>query len=616
LKRLLVTSALEETWGVGVPVLFLGEWCRLYNRRHIWSGMDVLVAQPCDAQPEQKFSEITYIDTLVNLILTELTEVLNKYHQVQHNERYWNIVIGHWLKIYVSVAFNRYYTLDQALKNYKISGTVIIEGGNCDLATSDIRSFLDACNDDQWNHVFYSRVMTFRGDAELNPTFVSPGKANGFGDEKKNICGLSMQAIGLLLKLLDAIKSRGAGSAIIRLVEKLICEIGVKFGRDTDAFIVSSYLSVMEEIKLQLALGQIPQIWTVPRGGLTKVDPDPEVRASLKLNYDKFEGFEKYVRWQLPEVLPTCHLEGYKNLIKRAEEMPWPKRPRFIFTSNAFFTREIFKAWTALKVEQGIPYFVGQHGNNFGTHVMYGRGWPERTTCDKFITWGWTEGESDIPAFNLTNAGRKPRQFDDAGGLLLVECPLLPAIDYFDQNYEYTLYMEEQFRFAEILPARIHQKLTVRLHADYLKKRSFEDLRWKDRSPHTQLEPGIINIRELIKQNRLVVYSYDSTGILETLAMNIPTMCFWRGGLNHLLPSAKPYYELLADVGILFFSSEATAKFIALHWDDISGWWESEKVQNARQIFCDQYSRTVPHPARELKNILMASLKTARKGEE
>jgi putative transferase (TIGR04331 family) len=168
--------------------------------------------------------------------------------------------------------------------------------------------------------------------------------------------------------------------------------------------------------------------------------------------------------------------------------------------------------------------------------------------------------------------------------------------------------MEEQFQFAESLPEHIHQGLTVRLHAAYKNMRYFEDLRWKDRSPGTKIDPGLVGIRKLVAQNRLVVHSYDSTGIFETLAMNIPTMCFWRGGLDHLLPSAKPYYELLADAGILFYSPEAAAKSIALHWDDIGGWWESNKVQDARQIFCEKYARTVPHPVRKLKEILTEDL--------
>jgi putative transferase (TIGR04331 family) len=169
--------------------------------------------------------------------------------------------------------------------------------------------------------------------------------------------------------------------------------------------------------------------------------------------------------------------------------------------------------------------------------------------------------------------------------------------------------LEEQFRFVENLPDHIHQKLTVRLHREYLRLQTCDDIRWKDRSPRTKIEHGVINIAKLMKQNRLIVHSYDSTGLLETLSLNIPTMCFWRNGLNHLLPSAKPYYKMLEDAGILFFSPEAVAEFIGLHWDDISGWWESNKVQEARQTFCEKYARTAAHPVRELKNILIESSK-------
>ena len=166
------------------------------------------------------------------------------------------------------------------------------------------------------------------------------------------------------------------------------------------------------------------------------------------------------------------------------------------------------------------------------------------------------------------------------------------------------MYMEEQFRFVEKIPEHIHQNLIVRLHTPYEELRCFEEQRWNDRSPDTKIEGGVLNIRKLISQNRLIVHSYDSTGILQTLALNIPTICFWRNSLSHLLPSAKPFYELLHNANILFYTPEAAAEFIGLHWDCISEWWQSDKVQDARQIFCDKYARTSDHPVQELKNIL------------
>jgi putative transferase (TIGR04331 family) len=111
----------------------------------------------------------------------------------------------------------------------------------------------------------------------------------------------------------------------------------------------------------------------------------------------------------------------------------------------------------------------------------------------------------------------------------------------------------------------------------------------------------------LVDDSRLVVHSYDSTGILETLALNIPTMCFWHGGLDHLLASAKPYYEHLRAVGILLDTPEQAAEMVVSRWSDVSQWWESGAVQQARRAFCDRFARTVPRPVRTAKTMLDAA---------
>ena len=47
--------------------------------------------------------------------------------------------------------------------------------------------------------------------------------------------------------------------------------------------------------------------------------------------------------------------------------------------------------------------------------------------------------------------------------------------------------------------------------------------------------------------------------MLETLSDNIPTIAFW-GKEVALLDSAKPYYQMLADVGIIHFSAISCRK--------------------------------------------------------
>jgi putative transferase (TIGR04331 family) len=394
-----------------------------------------------------------------------------------------------------------------------------------------------------------------------------------------------------------------------RFVLHGVNDILSKFSRNRDAFIIGSYLPLIEEVKLQIILGQCPQLWLTPE--LENMVLDPEKRRHFSIDAENYTGFERFVRMQLGEIIPICYIEGYDQLVQQVKSLPWPTEPRFIFTSVNFGADEIFRVWTGLKVEEGRPYFIGQHGNNYGT-LLESQNWPELVTCDKFLTWGWTNGNSkNLPAFIFKTAGRKPQCRVSDGGLLLMGTFIPLLTQSFDVYVDHNTHQEEQFRFVAALPEAIQQQLSVRLRLHLDSFRWSDEQRWKDRRPNTRIEPGFVNFWKSIAQKRFVVFSYDSTGILETLSLNIPTICFWHGGLNHLLPSAKPYYELLRNAGILADSPEQAAENIAFHWNNVSEWWGSKKVMAAREAFRGQYARMEKHPLRVLKKLLTQNAKGA-----
>ena len=53
-KRYLITTEDENTWKFDRPVIFLGEWCRLYERKHIWKNMDAIVSKPYGLETTNK----------------------------------------------------------------------------------------------------------------------------------------------------------------------------------------------------------------------------------------------------------------------------------------------------------------------------------------------------------------------------------------------------------------------------------------------------------------------------------------------------------------------------------------------------------------------------------
>jgi len=585
IKRYLITTADERSWVFDRPVLFLGDWCRLNHREHIWSGMNAIVAKPYGLGSGQKARDSESVQKITREILPVLAKALNQFHQTGHSERYWNIIIGHWLQRYVAVAFNRYHALEQALQMHDISATAVLRTHGFSLAKANILDFILVCDDDSWNHALYSRILAFRGDVPLDQISICMSRSDQESDGRKKPAYISRPHNRIKWWLRENISR--------------ICQ---KFSHYTDAFIINSALPLWEEIKLQIVLGQVPQIWR--KISFDPTPPNDVARGELRLDFKDYTGFERYVRWQLPEVIPTSYLEGYKDLTKVAESLPWPKKPKFILTSVNFSTDEVFKVWAGSKVEQGIPYFTAQHGGNYATHVYYGNSaFPERSSSDKFFTWGWSDGSGNtIPAFNFKLAASKKAGFDPEGRLLLIEFDYFHRIVPWDTDHGHLSYIKDQFCFFDGLSDSIQRQVTVRLK---LGERIQSDQQiWRDRYPHARIEIGVAPIRTLIQNSRLIVHSYDSTGILETLALNIPTMCFWRDGLDHLLPEAKPYYKLLRDVGIFTDNPVHAAELIAVYWDNIDAWWLSQKVQDARKVFCARFSREVDNPVWTMKQLL------------
>ena len=76
---------------------------------------------------------------------------------------------------------------------------------------------------------------------------------------------------------------------------------------------------------------------------------------------------------------------------------------------------------------------------------------------------------------------------------------------------------------------------------------------------------------KLKKESRLIIYMYNSTGILENLSLNFPTMCYWPDR-QHSLNSElfNKYLELLIDSEILASSPKSLASNVLKNWNFLS----------------------------------------------
>lgn len=584
-SRFLITTADERTWRLDGPVLFLGEWCRLYNRKNVWEEVDAEVASPYGWDPGQRERDYAYVQKLYQQALAELSETLNEYHCVDHSLRYWRILIGPWLWRMTGILFNRWMTLQLAANSYEIDETIVLNFSPEQIIPKNTAEFLGQINTDILNHLLFGRMLL----------------------EWFNIPCRRVSAVCNGEPAAEPLGNSSSKASISRRLRRFIAKKLFRsdlFSKPTDLMIISSCLPLKSDFHLQLALKQFPKLWTDLC--FPNVQPCNESRRKIKTLSHKCEDFEQCLRILLVEQIPTVFVEGYNQLLAEVEKQPWPKKPRAIFTSSHFDSYDVFKAWTANKVETGVPYIIGQHGGNYGVGKFAPSETHEVSTADRYLTWGWTSGDpKHYPTAIQKVIGLPKRTWDPKGGVLLVQTDCSRYSIYpWDTSPDVSKYLEDQFKFVDALSARIRNHLTVRLHYLHKGLGYCEDKRWFDKFPSVNVDLGLCILESLIRKSRLFVYTYNSTGYLETFARNIPTIIFWNPNQWPLRNSAVHHFELLKEAGIFFENPEEAAAKIVEIWDDVQGWWDQSEIQEARHHFCQQFARMPDKPIRILRKAL------------
>ncbi len=593
-KRFLITTSDETTWKFDCPIVFLAEWCCKYDRKEVWKNLDFVIAEPYGLDILRQDSDRDEVLILEKKLFPFFCELINQFHNTNYSTKFWKILLGHWFRLTLTQLLFRTKVLKQCLQKYNISGSI------------------------SYSYDKYKITPTFTEEI-IDDRLLEPWKENILNSKILNLLeetNFPIQYINLQQEFKSnqnyEIKNTNYKRKIFLYLIKLYQNLSKRFVGNSDAFIINTYLPLKKEIQLEIALGQFPQLhkFMDKLGSYSqiknlKTDNEKRDKLTKKFENNSNNYLEKITTKLLFQLLPKIYLEGFNDLTKIVENQPWPKSPRFIFTSNEFFGNDIFKLWSAIKTEQGVKYFIGQHGNNYGT---------KRNTAPRveeiipyrFITWGWKNQSSQfIPGFIFKNEN-KNYKFNPDGGLLLIETSYTKHNSTYDERYQYLKYLDDQIKFVSCLTKDQRDKLTVRMMPEYLVARWAVRQRWFEFDPKLKTEYGKAKISKLISQSRLVIHSYDSTGMLETLSRNIPTISFWLNDYDHLLDHAKPFYKLLVDVGIIHFSAESAAKKINEIWDNIENWWNKTEVQEARKIFCEQYARNSKSPVLELKKILLS----------
>jgi putative transferase (TIGR04331 family) len=585
----LVTTADNRLISATRSNVIMGTWCLYKNVNHPISDSDLYeIAKVWGGKVEHIASAQSKSVIIYQELLNYLVPRLNYAHKTEFTSREWEVIIGPWLTQFVGYVYRRVSTFLQVLDEYKFDTVICFRYVSDLIKSNDTKDFVANTNNPVWQSMVDEIILRCITDEKISIENVDLLAHNVFRDipEQKSL---------RFKKFMGELLQRISSSRLIALMPQ-------KY------YLQATYLPYMVELRLHLLLLQLPTIrWFASSRVLSSFSMNLSKR---KLVFAKNPAtsnsiVEKCLIEVGMHVMPTCYIEGFNELVNATKMSNLPENPRVIFTSNSFEYDEIFKVWTSLKLKTKALYVVGQHGNNYGTWVNHDP--TEQRTSDLFLSWGWEDFRPNtLPTFNLKSSGRKNVRTSGKGILLIQDMLWNPTYPW-DTDFEFAKKLESQFALVSNLDLECRKLLTVRLH--HTSSQSNLDIikLWKDyleKYPEITLEIGFTSMTKLLRSQQIVVHGYDSTGFLETLALDIPSLAFLPWGLGHLSLEARSDYQELLESGLIQIDPINAANEINKAVLNVDYWWSRSEKITSRKKFTDKYSVISSSPARELKSIL------------
>lgn len=539
--------------------ILLGNWCNLhpFNKKkrilnYHWSKII------------KKEKDLKKINIIYEIYLKKVTIILNKIHNKKKPIYYWRIIIGPWLFQFISIIFDRWETL-RSLKRENISYINIGKYNAVEFVPNEYKDFINITHTDEWNNFIYGEIVQNFLNIPVKEFFYKKQYIN------KNIYNNQIESL------------------IIKIVYYLINLFN--FNKRNKFFFFQSYINFLKIIKISFKLNEWPYLSSDIK--ISSVPISYKMRNwDLKICKNKLFNILDFL---IPKCIPKSYLENYQNILNLSEKLKWPKKPKYIVSAVGFDAFDSFKIWAAEKKYNFNTKLISvQHGGSYFITKFHSGEEHLKKISDYFLTWGYIDKKKKLQPFFKVDFKKKINP-SEKGKLLFLNYTLRRFAELFQSTFigpEYQVILKEKILFFKHLDKRIINNVCIKDKEDFDLKR-FEDKIFRKESINIKRVIGNTQItHDILGESRILVTHLNSTGFLESLSMNFPTIVYFNLSYDKIRADAVPYIEQLKKANILFEDPISAARMINKVWDNVDFWWNSKKTQFAVNYFCNRYART------------------------
>lgn len=366
-------------------------------------------------------------------------------------------------------------------------------------------------------------------------------------------------------RIFQALSSPRAAIAIVDPYLK------VGFGKE-----LSAVLRVRKKLRWSHVNGNLPVV------GAVNAQARLAVAHRVKSSTSPVEQLQRTVALTAPSEL----VEQYQSLGEWAQNTSTPTL-RLLYTANAHQSSVFFRYLAWAQRRMGTKIAIHQHGGGYGIDEQHLGEDHDIAISDVFYTFGWQRPDLGGRVRSLPTAMPERAKGAKQQGYLLVSLPIsahVYRLQAFLMPAHINHAVSETISFVNELVAGTD--LCVRSSG----ANEFPISRLVGAQAKITHDTGSGRGSVAASRAKLTIHNYLGTSWLETLAMDVPTVCFYDPTMYRPRAAAQPFVDALVRVGVIHHSGREAAKFVNSLRGDPSSWWGSSEVQEAREAFVARYA--------------------------
>tara|TARA_X000000950_G_C13862604_1_gene639351 strand:- start:223 stop:1923 length:1701 start_codon:yes stop_codon:yes gene_type:complete len=547
--------------------IYLGLWCLFKEDFRTIDKNFHRISKYHWSNKQKFYSDTVTIENIYKKYLKKISYKLNEFHEIDRDTRYWEIILGYWLRNFISIFFDRWFQIKFAKDNFNFESCIVNKINK--MPPQNSKEFFLQSTSDDWNEWIYSQIL------QCFDTEIIYSEKISLDETKKN----KLRKVNFIKKEKEIIKKQNI-------------LLSTNLGLYNEVFIDQNFIKFFFKFNDYVFEGQ-------------KVDF--EIRKKIFSFPISETIFEKSLNEILINSFPVTYLENFKNY-NNYLKYKIPYQFVNILTSNLHISNDMFSIWVANNVYQNnSKLYIFQNGGNEGLNNINFTKNHNLDISNLYFDWGWQKKDNNSfigssKLYRLSKKFKKKYNWLNKEFLLVTtETAPFHSI-HIDGAIGSSIFYDFKYLFELIHNIEISKQKNFKIRLNHKSYGWNIKREIKEKFPSIQFDK-IKSYYSAIFKYRCIIFFYYGTTFIESMYFNIPSIIFLSNNWINCIDD-KVLVKSMQDCKILHTNINDLIHHINSIEFKLKDWWLSNDVQESRKLFLNKYGNCEINMINKLKKIL------------